>query len=254
MGKGSASKKKPDKYSYQLKERYKIESYVFDRPTLMRISKLMKKGIISNLDYPISSGKESIIFKATAPSGAALAVKVYKISTSPFLKKGNYILGDPRFDKIKWNEKEVVFAFARKEFKNLELCERAGVHAPKPISVDGNVLVLEFLGKGGLPYPQLIQTVTEERFLHAILEEIRKLYAAGLVHADLSEYNIMIANDSTPYLIDFGQAVVLSHPKAQEFLERDVRNIVNFFGKFGFKIKFEKAMDYIFSGASIPKR
>lgn len=246
--------KRPDKYDFQLKERPKLESDVFDKPTLVRISNLMKKGIISNLDYPVSTGKESIIFKATAPSGAPLAVKIYKIKTSLFMKKNDYIMGDPRFEKIKWSEREVVFAFARKEFKNLEMCERAGVHAPKPFIVEGNVLVMGFLGEGELPYPQLIQTVCEKRFLHSILEEVRKLYSAGLVHADLSEYNIMIANNGTPYLIDFGQGVVLSHPKAREFLERDVRNVVNFFRKFGFEMEFQKALDYIRSGASIPKR
>lgn len=244
-GKSSASGKKPDKYVYQLKERKKIESGVFDKSTLLNISKIMKKGIIDHLDYPVSTGKEAIIFKATVPSGASVAVKIYKIETSPFLKKADYILGDPRFEKIKWSELEVVYAFARKEFRNLEICENAGVNAPKPFFLEGNVLVMGFLGEGELPYPTLVQTVCEERFLDKIIENVRKMYKAGLVHADLSEYNIMMGTDGTPYLIDFGQGVVLAHPKAEEFLERDVKNVLNFFRKFGFGRDFEEVMKRI---------
>ncbi len=244
-GKSSSSGKKPDKYVHQLKERKKIESGVLDKSTLINISKIMKKGLIGHLDYPVSTGKEAVIFKATTPSGASVAVKIYKIETSPFLHKQDYILGDPRFEKIKWSEREVVYAFARKEYKNLEICEGAGVPAPKPVFLEGNVLVMGFLGEGELPYPTLIQTVCEEKFLDVIIGNIRKMYKAGLVHADLSEYNIMVGNDGTPYLIDFGQGVVIAHPKAEEFLERDVRNVLNFFKKFGFDRDFESALKSI---------
>ncbi|VVC01342.1 RIO-type serine/threonine-protein kinase Rio1 [uncultured archaeon] len=244
-GKSSASGKKKDKSVRQLKQREKVEAEVFDKPTLISISKIMKKGIIANLDYPVSTGKEANIFKATAPSGASLAVKIYKITTSPFFRKQDYMVGDPRFEKIKWSEREVVFAFARKEFSNLEICEKSGVPAPKPIFLQNNVLVLGFLGEQDLPYPTLVQTVAEERFLDDILESVRKLYKAGLVHGDLSEYNVMIGNDGTAYLIDWGQGVVLAHPKAEEFLERDVRNVLNFFRKFGFAGENEKTMEWI---------
>ncbi|MBU0586772.1 serine protein kinase RIO [Candidatus Micrarchaeota archaeon] len=237
--------KKPDKYVKQLKERQKIESDVFDRHALFAISKIMKKGIIDNMDYPVSTGKESIVFKATTASGSIVALKIYKIETSPFLKKLDYMYGDPRFEKIKKSEKEIVLAFTRKEFRNLELCEKAGVHAPKPLFIQDNVLVMQFLGEEGLPYPTLGQTVCEERFLQPILDDIRRMYKAGLVHADLSEYNIMVANDGTPYLIDFGQGVVLAHPKAEEYLERDVRNVLKFFSKFGFKRDEEKELKKI---------
>ncbi len=241
----SAGGKRPDKSRYQLKQREKIESEVFDRRTLIHISKIMKKGIVKNLDYPVSTGKEANIFAATAPSGSMLAVKIYKITTSPFFRKKDYIIGDPRFAKIKWNEWEVVYAFARKEFSNLEVCERAGIPAPKPLFLEGNVLVMGFLGEEGLPYPQLVQTVCEGRFLDSILENVRKLYGAGLVHADLSEYNVMMGNDGTAYFIDLGQGVVLAHPKAMEYLERDVLNILNFFKKFGFARDFAATMKFI---------
>ncbi|MFN7088855.1 MAG: serine protein kinase RIO, partial [Candidatus Paceibacteria bacterium] len=215
--------------------------------TLLNISKIMKKGIIDHLDYPVSTGKEANVFKATTPSGSAVAVKIYKIETSPFFRKLDYIIGDPRFKRIKWSEKELVIAFARKEFSNLRCCERATIPAPKPLFLVGNVLVMSFLGDNKVPFPTLAEVVCEERHLISILENMRKLYKSGLVHADLSEYNIMIGNDGTTYFIDFGQGVVLAHPKAREFLERDLSNIINFFKKFGFSRDFEKELEKIIS-------
>jgi RIO kinase 1 len=127
------------------------------------------------------------------------------------------------------------------------VCEKSGVPAPKPVFLQDNVLVMGFLGEGDLPYPTLVQTVCEERHLDMILESMRKLYLAGLVHGDLSEYNVMIGNDGTAYLIDWGQGVVLAHPKSTEFLERDVRNILNFFRKFGFSRDFDETIAWIIS-------
>jgi RIO kinase 1 len=71
---------------------------------------------------------------------------------------------------------------------------------------------------------------------------MKKLYAAELVHGDISEYNILI-KEGVPYIIDFGQAVVINHPNAGKFLERDVYNITSYFSKkYGIKKDAEKAL------------
>lgn len=244
MASRASKRKKPSKDDYLLKERFKIESEVFDRETLMSISKMFQKGILETVDYPISTGKEANVFRATTPSGAFAAVKIYKIETALFLKKSAYLDGDPRFERIKHSDREIVFAFARKEFKNLQICEKAGVHAPKPYYVDRNIMVMEFLGEEGLPYPQMsLLGPRGEEDLDAILADLKKMHKAGLVHADVSEFNILLGK--TPYLIDFGQGVVLSHPKANDFLERDVRNIIRYFEKCGFKKDAEKELKKI---------
>jgi RIO kinase 1 len=55
---------------------------------------------------------------------------------------------------------------------------------------------------------------------------------ANMVHADLSEFNILIYKNK-PYLIDLGQGVLLKHPRAFDFLRRDIHNILNHFNKYG---------------------
>ncbi len=237
--------KKPSKDVYQLKERVKTESEVFDRKALLDLAKLIKKGIIQSVDYPISTGKEANVFRATTPGGAYAAVKIYKNETAPFLRKEEYLQGDPRFGKVKRNDREIVKAFCHKEFKNLEICEKIGVHAPRPLFMLDRVIVMSFLGEGDLPYPQLnvLGPLHGEKDLDSILEDIRKMYHAGLVHADLSEYNILIGD--VPYLIDFGQGVVKEHPHAMKFLERDVSIILKFFERRGIRREFDRTMEWI---------
>lgn len=245
MARHLSKRKKPSREDFVLKEVKKIESEVFDKETLLSLAKIIKKGIIATVDYPISTGKEANVFRATTSNGEFLAIKIYKVETAPFSRKKEYIEGDPRFEKIKHSERELVRFFARKEFKNLEICSNAGVHAPKPIFLEKNIVVMGFLGENGLPYPTMNMAggPRSEADLESILDDIKKMYKAGLVHADISEYNILLG--PRPYLIDFGQGVVLSHPRSQEFLERDVRNILNYFSKYGIKRDFEKTIEWI---------
>jgi len=238
-------RKKPSKDEFQLKERFKIESEVFDRLTLLILSKAIKKGMVDTVDYPVSTGKEANIFRATTADGANVAVKIYKIETAPFFRKSGYLQGDPRFKNIKTSDRGIVEAFAHKEYKNLEICERAKVHSPKPLYVDGHVLIMTFLGEGGLPYPtmDLVGPLHGEKDLDSILSDIRAMYHAGLVHADISEYNIMMG--PVPFIIDFGQGVILSHPNAEAYLERDVAIILKFFERRGVSRDLEKTLEWI---------
>ena len=236
--------KKPLKENKVPKQENKIESEVFDKQTLLALAKIIKKGILKSLDFPISTGKEANVFRATNSSGDYVAVKIYKIETTPFFRREEYLEGDPRFKKIKKNNKDIILAFARKEFKNLHLCESAGVHAPKPFYVEKNIVVMSLIGEKGLPHTVLAKIGPQsQNDLESILSDMRKMYRAGLVHADLSEYNILQAG--VPYLIDFGQGVVLGHPNAMQFLERDVRNVLNYFAKFGYKKDFDEVMKWI---------
>lgn len=246
MAKKVSKRKKPPKDEYLLKERFKVESEVFDKQTLLILSKMIKKDIIQTVDYPISTGKEANVFRGTTPDGSFVAIKVYKIETGAFFRRSEYLDGDPRFDKIKHTDKSIVIAFAKKEFKNLQICEKAKIHAPKVYYVKDNVLIMEFLGEQGLPYATMnMLGPRDEKDLKSILQDLKKMYKAGLVHADVSEYNILLAKK--PYFIDFGQGVITRHPKAKKFLERDVRNILRYFSKFGIKKEFEKVMKWITS-------
>jgi RIO kinase 1 len=245
MARKVSRRKRPSKDKFQLKERFKIESSVFGRQTLLSLSKLIKKGIIDTVDYCISTGKEADVFRATTPSGEFVAVKIYRRETTQFLKREEYLIGDPRFEKIKHSDSEIVKAFARKEYKNLELCEKHKIHAPRPYYQLDNILVMEFLGKGELPYPtmDMVGPLHGAKDLDSILKDIKRMHKAKLVHADISEYNIMLGKK--PYFIDWGQGVVEGHPHAERFFERDVRIILRYFERFGIVRDLEATLKWI---------
>jgi RIO kinase 1 len=245
MARNLTKRKQPDVWEKQIHERIKVESEVFDKPTLISLSHMMKKGMFNTLDFPISKGKEANVFRAKTDTGY-LAVKIYRIETGTFIRIHAYIQGDPRFTGISKAHRDTIFAWARKEYGNLEICSQAGIHAPRPVFYDRNILVMEFLGYEGEPYPTLKENgpMDAENDLKSILADVKKLYKHGIVHSDLSEYNIMMTPEG-PYFIDVGQAVVLRHPRAQEFLERDMGVILAYFEKFGVKKDKEKVLAWI---------
>ncbi len=238
-------RKRPPREEKPLRELPKIAERVFDDKTVSVLIRFLDSGVLKSVDYPIAMGKEAVVFRCTGPKGF-VAAKVYRYETTAFRSFRKYIEGDERFSGIRNQLRPLVRAWARKEFSNLQLCHSAGVLVPKPIAQRENVVLMEFLGEAGLPYAKLVEVVVEEpeRMLEAILDNVKKMYEAGLVHADLSAYNIIVFQGK-PYFIDVSQSVLLAHPLAQEFLERDVENVLGFFEKLGAKRNKEKVLEWI---------
>jgi RIO kinase 1 len=231
-------------------ERLKVEENVFDVPTLKILYTLSNKGIIKAMGGAISTGKEANVFYAEGPD-KELAVKIYRIASSTFKAMDAYIMKDPRFTNIRNNKRDIIFAWTRKELQNLKRAKSAGVRVPEPVLAEKNILIMEFMGEKEIPYPLLKNTYLEgdeaKLIFDTVVEYMRLLYKkANLVHADLSEYNILIdPKDLTPIFIDMGQSVTLEHPNSQEFLYRDVQNILRFFSRYGIKDKPEELLKKI---------
>ena len=84
MAQKVSKKKKPDRYHYLLKEREKIEDCAIDKYVLLIISNLRRKKIFYTLDYPISTGKEANIYRATTHDGDFVVVKIFRLDTTHF--------------------------------------------------------------------------------------------------------------------------------------------------------------------------
>lgn len=233
-------------------EEYEVLEEVFDRSTLMTIYEFMNKGVIGDIHGVVKAGKEARIYWAKDPAGKELAIKIYLTLSAEF-KGGKlpYIVGDPRFRHIKHDTRSIVFAWALKEFKNLELAVRAHVRVPKPIGVKNNVLIMEFIGKNGETAPVLKEEPPKNptAVYEQVLEYVRRLYQkAQLVHGDISEYNIMMWRNK-PVLFDVAQAVRLEHPMADSFLKRDLNNIHRYFRRLGVAVlPAEEAYRRVVSG------
>ena len=231
---GKERKKKSEKNGF---DKNKVLNEVFDKSSMMTLSKMINDGIISYVNGAVGSGKESKVFWAVDPSGKNLAVKIYLVTTSNFKKRFPYLIGDPRFDRIKKGTRNLVELWARKEYANLNQCFTAGIPCPKPITSVKNILVMEFVGNGGVQSPSLVESEVDYIDYKKTMNIIFDLYEkAELVHADLSEYNIF-KTEKGPVVFDFGSAVDIRHPKAKDFLERDIRNITKFFAKRGLTVE-----------------
>jgi len=211
-----------------------VQDAVFDKRTLMDLYGLASRGVIDALGGSVCTGKEANIFRARAGE-KEVALKIYRISTSNFNSMQDYLQGDPRFSSVRGTKRAIVSAWTRKEFRNLSRAEEVGIPVPHPIAMKENILVMDLIAVDGQAAPTLKEVDLKQEEARAvydrIVEYISLLYnRAQLVHADLSEFNILY-HQGRPVIIDMGQSVTLDHPQARRFLERDIANVAHFFRK-----------------------
>lgn len=223
----------------------KTQDIVFDLRTLKAVFESMKKFNIDYLDFPIMSGKESIVFKAYSKK-KPIVVKIFKMSTLRFSNLYLYVQGDRRFEHEKKDRSRIVYLWTRKEYINLRTARECHINVPKPIGFHQNIILMQYLGTAASPSPELRKSAIDmEDAYSQVRESMRLLYTkAKLVHADLSEYN-MLTYRRKVYMIDFGQSVSIEHPSAQLFLERDVRNVCNFFNRKGIKCDVNDLLSFV---------
>lgn len=217
------------------KERFKTMGNVFDLHTEAAIFKLMSEGHFDGLIGPLSTGKEANIFTAKKGNDKVI-VKIYRLETCDFNKMFDYIRYDTRYIGLKKRKRTVIFSWCQREFRNLLKAREANVRAPTPLVFRDNILVMEFVGNREAA-PKLKDSYPEDpkKFYDTLVKYVRNFYKAGLVHGDLSEFNILNYDDE-PVLIDFSQASPLRSSNSGELLDRDIRNINRFFSRLGVKV------------------
>ncbi|MBN1860939.1 MAG: serine protein kinase RIO [Candidatus Thermoplasmatota archaeon] len=217
---------------------------VFDRNTLLLLGKLISDGVIDQVDFPISTGKEANIFRGTTPERKYVAIKIYRTATMTFKHIASYIEGDPRFMYGYKNRREMIAEWARKEYKNLALLHQAKVRAPTPLKCIQNILVMSYIGDAQKSAPLLkdVDLRTPQAVFDEIMDFIEQMYKNQVVHGDLSAFNILMFRQK-PYIIDVGQAVLLEHPASAEFLKRDIHNIVQHFKKYDIQASEKKLLE-----------
>lgn len=213
------------------KEAFKIYHEVFDRTTLFALYKLLNRKVLDEVTGIISTGKEANVFHGLNAAGEGFAIKIYRIATSDFKRKASYLISDPRFSQIKRDSRSIVFSWAQREFRNLKILEGV-INSPKPFAVEKNVLIMEFLGEKGLPYPTLkdVGPLNPEKDFEDVLQTMKKMYERELIHADLSEFNILRGKNL--YYIDFAQATLISNQNSKGYLLRDVKNVRRYFSRY----------------------
>lgn len=236
---------------------------VLDPRTRMILLQMINRNIVSEVNGCLSTGKEANVYHAlsmpqdveseAATSPLHRAIKVYKTSILVFKDREKYVSGEYRFRQgySKSNNRSMVKVWAEKEMRNLRRIYASGIPCPEPIHLRLHVLVMGFLGdKRGIPAPRLKDVVLEGdneekkwRLLYLqLLGYMRILYQkCRLVHADLSEYNVLYHKEKL-WIIDVSQSVEHDHPRSLEFLRMDVKNVSEFFRRKGVDTLHEKSI------------
>jgi RIO kinase 1 len=220
---------------------------VLDPRTRLILFKLLNAGVLARIHGCVSTGKEANVYHAVrgpaggcpgAP-GAELAIKIYKTSILVFKDRDRYVAGEFRFASgyARGNPRKMVKLWAEKETRNLKRLHAAGLPCPAPLLLRMHVLIMDFVGAGGAAAPRLKDAALPPAAATGAYLEVADLVRAmfqrcRLVHADLSEYNLLWHGGHV-VVIDVSQSVERDHPRALEFLRADCTNVTDFFAKRG---------------------
>lgn len=227
---------------------------VLDPRTRMILLQMINRGVLSEINGCLSTGKEANVYHAVSTKESVSdhgeqmtitvqrAIKVYKTSILVFKDRDRYMAGEFRFRQgyNKSSNRAMVKVWAEKEMRNLKRLWAAGLPCPEPLHLRLHVLVMGFIGDyKGWPARRLRDVEFEGpdaesrwRMLYLqLLGYMRVMYqTCRLVHADLSEYNLLY-HDEKLWIIDVSQSVEHDHPRSLEFLRMDIKNVSQFFEK-----------------------
>ncbi len=216
---------------------YEGYALVFAGYDVIALRSLASKDIVSSLGPFIGEGKESVVYEALGLG--PLAIKLHRIGQRAFRQvriKREYL---PRDGHCPW-----LFAShysAQREYDALKKLVTT-VNVPVPIGINRHAVVMSYLE--GIPLNRVTLSDPQE-VLTSVLDEIRKSFQLGVIHGDLSEYNVLVDKDRV-YLIDWPQWIETRHQNAPAFLEHDIRTILGFFKKkYRMDVLYEKAMEQV---------
>ena len=226
---------------YQTRGAYTGHTLNYAGYDCLAINALVKADVISSFGQTLGVGKEADVYDALSPVGKRLAVKFHRLGRISFRqtrRKRGYIR-----EHSSWLYQSHLAA--EKEFQAMKLVFQHGVSVPEPISQNRHVIAMGMID--GAELSKYKDIGKPEKVLRELLRNIRKTYLkAHIIHADLSEYNIILKPDGHLLIIDWPQAVKTDHANAVELLERDLNNVLVFFSrKFGLKLAVKEAYEYV---------
>ncbi|MEM3620715.1 MAG: RIO1 family regulatory kinase/ATPase [Nitrososphaerota archaeon] len=192
---------------------------------LLAIRNLVKRNIVESIGKALGVGKEADVYEALSPKGEKLAVKFFRIGRTSFRGYGKK---RPTLYSIHSHLYASINA-ARNEFEALNLLHPEGVDVPEPIARNRHIVVTRIFAGIEIPSAQYIKNPL--KILTKILDNVIKAYEIGVVHSDLSVYNILVKPSEDIIIIDWPQWVKKDHPMAKIYLKRDLTNLIRYFKK-----------------------
>jgi RIO kinase 2 len=207
----------------------------------LAMNAFVKAGVLEAFGKPLGVGKEADVYDALSSKAEKIAIKFHRLGRISFrqtTRKRGYTT-----EHASWLFQSRIAA--EKEFHALKLVFPYRVAVPEPISQNRHVIAMSMID--GAELAEWKEISKPEKILREILRNVRKAYLkAGVIHADLSEYNIILKPDMHILIIDWPQYVTKEHPNAHQLLNRDVRNVLKYFRrKYGLQTKLKDAVAYV---------
>jgi RIO kinase 2 len=227
--------------TYRTKETYNGHTLNYAGYDCLAINALVKAGAIVSFGQSLGVGKEADVYDALNSDGKRIAVKFHRLGRISFRQTRR---------KRGYTREHSTWLFqshlaAEREFHSMKLVYENGVSVPEPISQNRHVIAMGMIE--GAQLSKYRDIGKPEKVLKEILRNLRKAYMkAHIIHADISEYNIILKPDGELLIIDWPQAVKTDHANAGELLERDIKNVLTYFSrKFNVKLAGKEACDYV---------
>ncbi len=243
-----------EEISYRLQRAHKFElikrkkgSYVGYYLTSMgydclALHALVESNVLAHFGKSIGVGKESDVFDALTPDERRVAVKIHRLGRLSFRQIKRTRSYSHEKKHISWLYQSRLSA--TREYEALKTLYPAGIAVPEPIAHNRHVIVMEIF-EGNLLH-DFITLDDPKQVLEKIIDTVRQAYEIGIIHCDLSEYNILLMDSNEILLIDWPQWCESSHPNADFLLKRDVQNVLNFFRrKFRLNWELEKVLERV---------
>jgi RIO kinase 2 len=227
---------------YQMRAAYTGYTLNYAGYDCLAINGLVKANVLEAFGKPLGVGKEADVYDALNPNGERIAVKFHRLGRISFrqiIRRRSYSTQR----SASWLYQSRLAA--EKEYQALQILFPHRIAVPEPISQNRHVIAMGMIE--GAELAEYKEIPKPEKILVEILRNARKAYLkADIIHADLSEYNIILQPNRHILIIDWPQYVTKEHPNAEELLTRDIQNILQFFKrKHKLNADLKEAMDYV---------
>jgi len=212
---------------------------------MLALRGLVDQNVVSAIGERIGVGKESELYKALSPQGNLLTVKFIRLGRQSF-RRTRLVRSWATLPVSSWFDQSKVAA--EREYKALAELHAFKAGVPKPYGFNRHATAIQYIDGVELYRRPMLRK--PEDTLQQVLDTIRIAYVnAGIIHGDLSEYNIIVEKESEkPYIIDWPQYIYKDEMNALELLRRDLKYILNFFMKvYRVSMRLEEALNYVTS-------
>jgi RIO kinase 1 len=211
-----------------------------------RIEPLVEAGLVDEVMRKLMSGKEAEVYVVRC-GGDIRCAKVYKEANKRSFRQivqyteGRKVKNSRRARAMekgsRYGRQEQEQAWQNAEVDALHRLAAAGVRVPQPYNFLEGVLLMELVtDENGNAAPRLndlaLSAAQAREYHHTLIMQVVRMLCAGIVHGDLSEYNVLVGSDG-PVIIDLPQAAdAAGNNSAGIMLRRDVDNLAAYFGRF----------------------